>query len=120
LGPNIRRNSNANGKAAAEYWRANVNGNLKQGIAFYDTNASYDDAVSNFVHEFGHGATFGLNGTETSGYMKALADQFPLINRAVKYNRSLYPEVTEETVRKVLPSAAKTGNLGYYAKPTEM
>jgi hypothetical protein len=57
---------------------------------------SYDDAVSTFVHEFGHGATFGLNGTETEGYMKMIADQFPLINKAVKYNKSLYPELTTE------------------------
>jgi len=81
---------------------------------------SYDDAVSSFVHEFGHGATFGLNGTEEVGYKKMLADQFPLINRAVKYNKTLYPEVTEETVGKVFPYAAKVNKAAYFAEPTEI
>jgi hypothetical protein len=81
---------------------------------------SYDDAVSTFVHEFGHGATFGLNGTETSGYVKELADRFPLINRVVKYNRTLYPEISARRVELTVPGATRTGNINYYASPTEM
>jgi hypothetical protein len=49
-----------------------------------------------------------------------LADQFPLINRAVKYNKTLYPEVTEETVGKVFPYAAKVNKTAYFAEPTEI
>ena len=120
LGSNIKLNHNSNGKPSAGYWKTNINGDLKQGISLYDSNMSYDDAVSNFIHEFGHGATFGLNGTETSGYMKTLSDQFPLINRAVKYNRSLYPEITVERVEQAAPGAIRTGNVGYFASPTEM
>jgi TctA family transporter len=44
---------------------------------------SYDEAVSKFIHEFGHGATFGLNGNETTGLAGKLSKQFPLITRAV-------------------------------------
>jgi hypothetical protein len=37
---------------------------------------SYDDAVSVFVHEFGHGATFGINGPQelNFGATELLAD----------------------------------------------
>ena len=121
LGPmRIRETHNSNGKALSGYWRTKINGNLKQGIAFYNPYMSYDEAVSNFIHEFGHGATFSLNGTETSGYMKALADQFPLINRLVKYNRSLYPEINAGRVEYAVPGATRSGNAVYYASPTEM
>ena len=116
--PNIVRNSNYNGPARAEWWRTvNKKGDLVQGIGYYNTQGSYDDAVSSFVHELGHGMTYGLNGNETSGYMKMLADQFPLINRAVKYNKSLYPEITNSRIQQILPGT-KMGK--YFSEPTEM
>ena len=122
LGSNIKLNNNSGeGALNASYWKVPTkDGRLVQGISFHNPNMSYDDAVSSFVHEFGHGATFGLNGTEEVGYKKMLADQFPLINRAVKYNKTLYPEVTEETVGKVFPYAAKVNKTAYFAEPTEI
>lgn len=121
LGKNVSARHNFNGKTNAGYWKGLDNkGYLLQGIEFTNPNMSYDDAVSTFVHEFGHGATFGLNGTETSGYMKDLADQFPLINRLVKYNRTLYPEISARRVELAVPGATRTGNINYYASPTEM
>lgn len=121
LGKNVSARHNFNGKTNAGYWKGLDNkGYLLQGIEFTNPNMSYDDAVSTFVHEFGHGATFGLNGTETSGYMKDLADQFPLINRVVKYNRTLYPEISARRVELAVPGATRTGNVNYYASPTEM
>ena len=108
------------GKINAEYWALPTNKGMFQGIGFYNPNMSYDEAVSKFIHEFGHGATFGLNGSETAGLAGKLSKQFPLITKAVQYNKSLFPEVTEETVEKVFPYAAKIGKLEYYSKPTEL
>jgi hypothetical protein len=80
---------------------------IKMGISLGSPNISFNEAFRQFVHEFGHGATFGLNGTETSGVGGFLANKFPLINRLVKYNKSLYPEISEKSVSEVLPEVNK-------------
>ena len=118
LGKDVKFKSDLSGKASAVYWKTGQNGLLKQGIEFKNPNMSYEDAVSTFIHEFGHGATFGLGVENTSALNKYFQQQFPLIHRAVKYNNSLFPKITESSIQKILPNVGK--NAEYFAKPTEM
>lgn len=118
LGKDLKLKSDLSGKAIAGYWKAGKDGLLKQGIELNNPNIPYEEAVSTFIHEFGHGATFGLGVENTNALNKYFQQQFPLIHRAVKYNNSLFPEITESAVQKILPNVGE--NARYFAKPTEM
>ena len=131
FGKNASISNAGNARLAARYMQYYdpVTKQIRMGISLESPNISYNEAFRNFVHEFGHGATFGLNGTETSGVKGLLANKFPLINRLVKYNKSLYPEISEKSVSEVLPEvneywASQTIDnpklLSYFAEPTEM